>query len=62
MDSHNYKFVCLSCDATLEGDFKDELDYEIPCLGCGGILEMIYHMFPNGEYWMIPELMNSVDD
>jgi hypothetical protein len=23
---------------------------------------MIYHMFPNGEYWMIPELMNSVED
>jgi hypothetical protein len=52
----------LSCDATLEGDFRDELDYELPCFTCGGILEIIFHMFPNGDYWIIPEYANSIDD
>jgi hypothetical protein len=62
VDSHNYKFICQACDSTLEGDFRYMQDQDLKCLGCGKTLKMIYHMFPNGDYWITPEYMDGSDD
>jgi hypothetical protein len=62
MSSHSYKFLCMYCEARLEGDWQHEIEFEQPCLGCGLSMDMIYHMFPNGETWMIKEYLESIDD
>lgn len=62
MNSHSYKFLCLYCDARLEGDWQHEIEFEQKCLSCGMPMDMFYHMFPNGELWLIPEFEGSMDD
>lgn len=62
MNSHSYKFLCIYCDARLEGDWQEELDYNQLCLSCNLPMDMIYHMFPNGETWMIKDFLESIDD
>lgn len=62
MNSHSYKFLCIYCDARLEGDWQEELDYNQLCLSCNLPMDMIYHIFPNGETWMIKDFLESIDD
>lgn len=62
MNSHSYKFLCLYCDARLEGEWQYEIKFEQKCLSCNMPMDMFYHMFPNGETWLIPEFESSIDD
>lgn len=52
----------MYCDSRLEGDWQYEIEFEQPCLSCGLPMDMVYHMFPNGEVWMIKDYLESIDD
>ena len=61
MSSHSYKFVCSHCGARMEGETQKEMSIKEDCF-CGKQMDMIYHMWPNGEYWLTKELAESIDD
>ncbi len=61
MSSHSYKFLCHSCGASMEGEINKEMSVKEKCF-CGQTMDMIYHMWPNGEYWVAKYLTESVDD
>lgn len=62
MNSHSYKFICSSCGAIMDGETEKEMDVLELCFCGKKTMEMTYHMWPNGEYWMTKELSESIDD
>lgn len=45
----------------MEGETQKEMSLKEDCF-CGKQMDMIYHMWPNGEYWLTKELLESIDD
>ncbi len=45
----------------MEGEIGREMSVKEKCF-CGQTMDMIYYMWPNGEYWMAKHLSESIDD